>query len=165
MVDDKQRRRLSAYNAFDMTDDPEAGRRSSASGAFNDSSGAFNQSSGDFSSNSMGSGVLGNASGAFDSSAIFDSQALGPSSGDALSSMQIMPTNNGTKRKGRRPSDTSGRRRSDGSSGSGGSYSGSFAKKGNWLLRSMGLASKDEYTKLKADFIVEMRHLSKCELH
>lgn len=161
-VDDKQRRRLSAYNAFDMMDDPEAGK---SSGAFNDSSSSnFNQS-GDFSSNGMGSGVLGNASGAFDSSAIFDSQALGTSSGDALSSLQIMPTSNGTKRKGKRPTDTSGRRRSDGSAGSGGSYSGSFAKKGNWLLRSMGLASNDEYTKLKADFIVEMRHLSKCELH
>ena len=149
--DEKQRRRLSAYNAFDMADDPEAGRRSSASGAFHDSSGAFNQSSGDFSSNGMGSGILGNASGAFDSSAIFDHEAVGTSSGDGLSSMQIMPSNNGTNKSGRRSTE------------SGGSYSGSFAKKGNWLLRSIGLASKDEYAKLKADFIVEMRHLSKCE--
>ena len=157
--DEKQRRRLSAYNAFDMADDPEAGRRSSASGAFHDSSGAFNQSSGDFSSNGMGSGILGNASGAFDSSAIFDNEALGTSSGDGLSSMQIMPSNNGKNKRGRRPSETSGRRSTE----SGDSYSGSFAKKGNWLLRSIGLASKDEYAKLKADFIVEMRHLSKCE--
>ena len=160
MADDKQRRRLSAYNAFDMPDDPEAGK---SSGAFNDSSsGAFNQSSGDFSSNGMGSGVLGTASGAFDSSAIFDSQTLGSSAEDALASMQIMPTNSGSKKKGTRPSDTLKRRRSDGSFGSG-SGSGSFAKTSNWLLKSLGLASKDEYSKLKADFIVEMRHLSKCE--
>ena len=30
-------------------------------------------------------------------------------------------------------------------------------------MRNLGLASKDEYAKLKADFIVEMRHLSKRE--
>ena len=33
--------------------------------------------------------------------------------------------------------------------------------KSNWFLRTIGWKSNDEYAKLKADFIVEMRHLSK----
>ena len=71
--------------------------------------------------------------------------------------IKIMSTNTSSaKKRGRRASDTSSRRRSNDSSGSGGgsSYSDSFSKRSNWLLRSIGLASKDEYAKLKtAQFV------------
>ena len=138
-----------------MTDDPEFGKLSGA-----DSRG-LHQDSGALSTNGLGSGVIGNTSGAFDASAVFGGQGFGTSSGNALSSMEITPANQ-AKRRGMRSSD--GRRSNDSScSGTGGSYSGLSSKKSNWLLRNLGLASKEEYAKLKADFIVEMRHLSKCE--
>jgi len=149
--DDKQKRRLSAYNTFGMTgDDIETGK---SSGDFNgNGSGAFHNS-GNFSSDGLGSGVIGNASGGYDASSIFGTQSMSTPSTDALASMS-MQISNGRGSAGRR---------SNGSGSSGGKYSGPSAKKGNWLLRTIGLASKDEYSKLKADFIVEMRHLSKCE--
>ena len=154
--DVQQKRRLSAYNAFDgMPDDPELGKSSGASGN------GLHQDSGAYSSNGLGSGVIGVASGAFDASAVFGGQDPGMSSYDALSSMHIPPANQAKKR-GMRSSD--GRRSKDSSgSGRGSNSSSSSYKKSNWLMRNLGLASKDEYAKLKADFIVEMRHLSKCE--
>ena len=153
--DVQQKRRLSAYNAFDgMPDDPELGKSSGASNGLPRDSGAY-------ASNGLGSGVIGVASGAFDASAVFGGQDPGMSSYDALSSMQLTPAKQ-VKNRGRRSSDG---RRSNDTSGSGrGSHSGSSSsKKSNWLLKTLGLASNDEYAKLKADFIVEMRHLSKCE--